>query len=664
LSSTQFEFNYTYATATITGGTVQRANYFLAQQTMQQPFFNGHGAFKIILDSNNYLAGIDSDYTALFHSISPVMTGNTPEYLIINDIFNNDLHDCATAATIEGHLQSIWAKAHTDGWVVVQGTSTFAPWNNMSCPSVFINAATINNWLYSQGKTSFNTTGLYAGEYWDNLADVGSVLSNFMDTNLIASNGGIAPGGVQPYAQTLNEAMASQSSATKAKSYIYYGSSLLDSGSLQAKGEIHTPLVDSFDTFSITDAAQDADDFEVNTIQHRVSVNNFYRQTSIGNNPNEYGLTDVDYMPNLTYATGRAQCHSFGQGNNPPYNQAYFCFNYQGNNSLTNSLVMGLKANVVDEYLGAVNSTDFQYFGDGSFLPPGGVLGPAAAPTGSCSRLGAYVSSQDGKITYCPASATWTTYTGAGSVPTTYSGSGAPPPFHRYWRMVLVSSAGGTYWSMSALQFRAVAGVIQAPAGGTWYSPNTGYGTDINQLSQVGSFPNRWASNAGGSSGYVEYDFGSSVPVAEVAIVPDSYSGENPTAFNIQYSDNNSTWTTLSAVTGASGTPGVYELFEMPGAIAASSSYKWYANTSVTPMALYLQPTAGGAFFPVGGSLGGGYSAAGTPLPTCASGINGDTAVVSDAAAPLYMTAYTSGGTVTAAVICSYSGSAYAWLTH
>jgi hypothetical protein len=58
------------------------------------------------------------------------------------------------------------------------------------------------------------------------------------------------------------------------------------------------------------------------------------------------------------------------------------------------------------------------------------------------------------------------------------------------------------------------------------------------------------------------------------------------------------------------------------------------------------------------------YSAAGTPLPSCASGIQGEQAVVSDATSPTYMAAYTSGGGITAAVICSYNGSTYSWLTH
>jgi hypothetical protein len=58
------------------------------------------------------------------------------------------------------------------------------------------------------------------------------------------------------------------------------------------------------------------------------------------------------------------------------------------------------------------------------------------------------------------------------------------------------------------------------------------------------------------------------------------------------------------------------------------------------------------------------FSAAGTALPTCAAGIKGMQAVVSDATVPLYMTAYTSGGGITTAVICSYNGTTYSWLTH
>ena len=58
------------------------------------------------------------------------------------------------------------------------------------------------------------------------------------------------------------------------------------------------------------------------------------------------------------------------------------------------------------------------------------------------------------------------------------------------------------------------------------------------------------------------------------------------------------------------------------------------------------------------------FSAAGTALPACAVGTKGLQLVVSDATAPTYMGAYTSGGAITAEVICSFNGTTYSWLTH
>lgn len=50
------------------------------------------------------------------------------------------------------------------------------------------------------------------------------------------------------------------------------------------------------------------------------------------------------------------------------------------------------------------------------------------------------------------------------------------------------------------------------------------------------------------------------------------------------------------------------------------------------------------------------FSAAGTALPTCVAGLKGTEATVSDATTPTYGGAYTSGGGVTAKVICDGAG--------
>jgi hypothetical protein len=57
------------------------------------------------------------------------------------------------------------------------------------------------------------------------------------------------------------------------------------------------------------------------------------------------------------------------------------------------------------------------------------------------------------------------------------------------------------------------------------------------------------------------------------------------------------------------------------------------------------------------------YSAVGTAVPSCGSTTKGYTYIVSDATSPTYMGAYTSGGGITAEVICSYNGSTYSLLT-
>lgn len=54
------------------------------------------------------------------------------------------------------------------------------------------------------------------------------------------------------------------------------------------------------------------------------------------------------------------------------------------------------------------------------------------------------------------------------------------------------------------------------------------------------------------------------------------------------------------------------------------------------------------------------YSAAGTAIPTCTSALNGQKQTVSDATSPTFLGTYTSGGTVTAPVVCNGSN----WITY
>lgn len=100
-------------------------------------------------------------------------------------------------------------------------------------------------------------------------------------------------------------------------------------------------------------------------------------------------------------------------------------------------------------------------------------------------------------------------------------------------------------------------------------------------------------------------------------------------------------------------------------ASTANGNYNSYVDTcTIVPSgALPTVNTTIGAIGTGTGLLAGFlYSAAGRALPSCVAGLNGERATVSDATTGFtYYGAYTSGGTITWPVVCSYSGSAYAW---
>jgi hypothetical protein len=110
-----------------------------------------------------------------------------------------------------------------------------------------------------------------------------------------------------------------------------------------------------------------------------------------------------------------------------------------------------------------------------------------------------------------------------------------------------------------------------------------------------------------------------------------------------------------------SGVPGIQIITGSSGSTADTiSSFTAWSFPSVSSAdAVYSKPMSAPLYL---SNLI--YSAAGTALPTCAVGIKGAQATVSDALTPLYMIAYSSGGGITTEVICSFNGTTYTWLTH
>lgn len=139
---------------------------------------------------------------------------------------------------------------------------------------------------------------------------------------------------------------------------------------------------------------------------------------------------------------------------------------------------------------------------------------------------------------------------------------------------------------------------------------------------------------------WIKYHFASPRKIVEVAFT--NANGQPFSTFNIQVSDDDLTWITVGTFTADQAAIG-QQVFELTMSVPA------------TPRALVPAdlPTA----FQ--------YSAGDTPLPTCDSSLVGATLTVSDATTGFtYHGAYTSGGTNTWQVICSYDGSSYTWLMH
>ena len=126
LTSTAFEFTYSRNTGSGTGGNVYNADYWGIYQTANQPFIKGHGT---VCGTEVDMADLDTYFSTLF-SQCPL---GTPKYLIIEG-GQNDIAAGASAATIEGHLQSIWAQAHSAGYIVYPGNNCCGGlWRKSSC---------------------------------------------------------------------------------------------------------------------------------------------------------------------------------------------------------------------------------------------------------------------------------------------------------------------------------------------------------------------------------------------------------------------------------------------------------------------------------------------------------------------------------------------------
>ena len=117
------------------------------------------------MEMNPMLATADTNFSTALAPLCNLSPG--PNYLIIQ-AGQNDLDAGATFATIRGHLQSIWAKAHAAGCKVIQGSIVPAKYGSDLTNALIVNNAYLNEWLPTQAQ-SF--TNIASGQYYDQFVD-------------------------------------------------------------------------------------------------------------------------------------------------------------------------------------------------------------------------------------------------------------------------------------------------------------------------------------------------------------------------------------------------------------------------------------------------------------------------------------------------------------
>jgi hypothetical protein len=124
-----------------------------------------------------------------------------------------------------------------------------------------------------------------------------------------------------------------------------------------------------------------------------------------------------------------------------------------------------------------------------------------------------------------------------------YAYSGSFWGSHTYWRALMGQHVGGN-WSAAELQFRAAPGGSDELAGAIVSASTQISGTYAPSKAHDGNASTFWVSNTGAQGQWIQYQFSSAVPLAEVYWTArnDGYSEEAPTSGTMEYSDDGSTW--------------------------------------------------------------------------------------------------------------------------
>lgn len=158
-SSTEFTFAYTANTGSGSGGNIRDASYWGSYQMFNANFLSGGATYQYRFSS---LADLDT-----YFSTKVNCSLGSPTYLVIevgqNDVFNGD-----SEATLEAHFESVWAKAHAAGCVMMQGTILPANFGSFASTAMWKTINDLNVWIRKQ---PWQYTLASSNQYWDHLID-------------------------------------------------------------------------------------------------------------------------------------------------------------------------------------------------------------------------------------------------------------------------------------------------------------------------------------------------------------------------------------------------------------------------------------------------------------------------------------------------------------
>ncbi len=308
-TSTQFTFN---APVTLTLGSVNYygANFWAAKLAQQRQYLNGHGTI-LHYDLGGTCANAVTNYATYVHPHTTAVTGQ-PSFVIVNDC-HDDFAGGASAATVEGYVQTLSTDAHTDGATFIVAS----PWSQQySCVNCSLQSALFAEWLLTF-KKAYNSP---AAQFADGIMPLNSALNNALDSGLFYSTiGFLNPGGSQRFADEFNNYFVTFGTLIdKDTPWMTWA----EDGPVSSFGLIVHPPQDSSQAFNIENAAHTQDWFYVDSTQGITHA----QRMSIGGNGNndalDVGTTGTSYVNiNQFHAPSLQCCYPSNGGAFAQYNQ-------------------------------------------------------------------------------------------------------------------------------------------------------------------------------------------------------------------------------------------------------------------------------------------------------------------------------------------------------